>query len=404
MLSKLVGKGVALGSEYREHRKEVKRSRENSQQNVDQANAGPSTSPQPSGNFSSDGPPPSYTEVTSQGGNRSPAAGQPVSEDKKAALAQYDEDDSDDSDDLSTEDDEADWELDEVITLQDSPTESPPEYRAVDELVREVITGTNGPKNLPANFDRTPLPCPVIIPQRRPRAKQRGFVRAYAPLLGECSGIDQDTFLTFLNNFYKASQASPVWTVIQISAGIAGLAPSVIAMAVTNAVQVAAGVAKEVQARHRTNDFLDRINEELFKPAGLFAMIVKYKTADEVARSDNSLLKRFGVGTQQVDFNTGKVVAKYDRSLSDEASKKSMSDRMNNLRLASGTTRGAIELPEAAPLVFPDVDKAVQSSGPETFKDKTKDAKMFLGDYLDRRAQMEYVSQTSITATKGLQC
>jgi hypothetical protein len=38
------------------------------------------------------------------------------------------------------------------------------------------------------------LPCPVIIPQRRPRDKKRGFVRAYAPVLESC-GIDQKTFL-----------------------------------------------------------------------------------------------------------------------------------------------------------------------------------------------------------------
>lgn len=79
-------------------------------------------------------------------------------------------------------------------------------------------------------------------------------------------------------------------------------------------------------------------------------------------------------------------------AFSEESAGKSMSDRMKNIRLASGTTRGAIELPAAAPLVFPDVDKAIVTDGPETFKDKTKDAKAFMADYLDRRAQMDYVS------------
>ena len=49
-------------------------------------------------------------------------------------------------------------------------------------------------------------------------------------------------------------------------------------------------------------------------------------------------------------------------------------------------------LPESAPLIFPDIDNKVAQAGPETFKDKTKDAKKFLADYLDRRAQMDYVS------------
>jgi hypothetical protein len=65
---------------------------------------------------------------------------------------------------------------------------------------------------------------------------------------------------------------------------------------------------------------------------------------------------------------------------------------MKNIRLASGQTRGAIHIPESAPLIFPDIDKAIATQGPETFKDKAKDAKSFLGDYMDRRAQLQYVS------------
>lgn len=44
------------------------------------------------------------------------------------------------------------------------------------------------------------LQCPVILPQRRPRDKSRGFVRAYAPMLMDCD-IDQDSFLMFLDYF-----------------------------------------------------------------------------------------------------------------------------------------------------------------------------------------------------------
>lgn len=413
IISKLVGKGVALGAEYREHRKDVKLSRENSQQSVEQTNGGESStsSPRLSRNVSAAIPadaPPSYSEASAQSGERSIALGQPASDDKKAALAQYDEDGDVSSDDeLSTEDDEADWELDEAMDSEEEP--DPPEYRPVEELVHDVMIATSGTAGtaLPANFERSPLPCPVILPQRRPRKKERGFVRAYAPLLGECSGIDQATFLSFLENFHRSSQASPIWPVIQISAAIAGIVPNPIAMAVTTAVQIAAGTAKEIQSRHRTNDFLDKINEELFKPAGLFAIIVKYKTTDEVARSENSLFAKLGVSAQQVDFSTGQAVAKYDRSLSDEsAGGKSMSDRMKNIRLASGTTRGAIELPEAAPLVFPEVDQAIAENGPETFKDRAKDAKAFMADYLDRRAQMEYVSTLFLAVrwSQGVKC
>lgn len=49
------------------------------------------------------------------------------------------------------------------------------------------------------------IPCPAIIPQRRPRDKDRGFVKAYAPDLDEC-GVGQDIFLSFLKNWLAASK------------------------------------------------------------------------------------------------------------------------------------------------------------------------------------------------------
>lgn len=48
------------------------------------------------------------------------------------------------------------------------------------------------------------MQCPVVIPQRRPGSKTRGFIRAYAPMLSDYD-IDQETFLTFLKSFHKAS-------------------------------------------------------------------------------------------------------------------------------------------------------------------------------------------------------
>ena len=51
------------------------------------------------------------------------------------------------------------------------------------------------------------LPCPVIIPQRRPENQSRGWIRAYAPALMDC-GIDQRQFLSFLDGFNEASKVS----------------------------------------------------------------------------------------------------------------------------------------------------------------------------------------------------
>lgn len=418
----IVGKGIGIAAEYREHRKQVKLSRENSQQssNSESAAPGPSTQQQQAdGGFSASSDlPPAYAESAAADiGERSLASGAPASKDKNAAaLAQYDSDENDDeyddddeeeeddddyddndADDETIEDDEEDWQLDEVLENERSGSNSPPSYEVSEKdyedtetLVRNVMMNEKSAVPSSQPQFRRPLPVPVIIPQRRPRKKMRGFVRAYAPLLGECSGIDQTTFLAFLKNFHKSSQVSAVFPIIQVSTAIAGFAPSVIAMAVTTAVQAGAIVGKEIQARQRTNNFLDRMNEELFKPHGLYAMIIKYKPDVDVGNpsSMTDIGSFFGFQAQIADLNTNQIIAKSDRSLTD---KRGLTAKMKNLRLASGTTQGQSALPEAAPLIFPDVDQAIALNGvKETFKDRTKDAKKFLADYLDRRAQMQY--------------
>ena len=97
---------------------------------------------------------------------------------------------------------------------------------------------------------RAQLPCPVILPQHRPRDKKRGFVRAYAPVL-EDVGIDQGTFLDFLRTFKKACEADGWLQAVNLAAFGAGFVPNPIAMGVSTAVQFAVGVAMEVQRLSR---------------------------------------------------------------------------------------------------------------------------------------------------------
>lgn len=53
--------------------------------------------------------------------------------------------------------------------------------------------------------ERRELPLPVIISQRRPQNKSRGWARAYAPaLMG--AGIDEVTFLDFIDRFNEESK------------------------------------------------------------------------------------------------------------------------------------------------------------------------------------------------------
>jgi hypothetical protein len=108
-----------------------------------------------------------------------------------------------------------------------------------------------------------------------------------------------------------------------------------------------------------------------------------------------------GIGSAEVDFSASRAIAKYDSSSSSSSSSSvpngsngKLSAKMKKIRLASGETRGSAKIVEAAPMIYPEIDQVVYSGkdGEETFKDRTKDAKKFLAGYVDRRAQMKYVS------------
>lgn len=137
---------------------------------------------------------------------------------------EYSDDEDDRSDDLGgqddDDDDEAAWELDDMADRV-----APPPYSANDmdaatdveqseeskikkeeRMIREMVAMAGPPPHPPQR-----LPCSVILPQRRPRNKDRGFVRAYAPVL-ESSGISQDVFMKFLRDWVVASKVSSPYT------------------------------------------------------------------------------------------------------------------------------------------------------------------------------------------------
>lgn len=104
--------------------------------------------------------------------------------------------------------DEAVWELDEMAvsvrppTYQDNMATYEDEPEEVRIKMREALVQNLVAMAGPAPKETRPLPCPVIIPQRRPRKRDRGFARAYAPVLADC-GISQDVFLEFLEDLDK---------------------------------------------------------------------------------------------------------------------------------------------------------------------------------------------------------
>ncbi|KAJ3495030.1 hypothetical protein NLG97_g3687 [Lecanicillium saksenae] len=227
-----------------------------------------------------------------------------------------------------------------------------------------------------------PLSLPVVIPQQRPGSPERGFMAAYAPML-ESAGIDQRTFMSFLDEFNTAVQGNKFLAGVQVVSFGVGFTPEIITTCVATAVQLGANAANKGFVKHKTNSTLDKYNNEVFGPRGLFCMIMKYDPIGQdpvlAEKANNSPLNKFGGGQ-----------------------KSWLKDPV------SGTSDGMNSLPSAvAPLIYMDdrrSHKEYLSNGgkvsPErspvekvTTKQKAKNAFENFNDYLDRRARAKYAAE-----------
>lgn len=167
--------------------------------------------------------------------------------------------------------------------------------------------------------------------------------------------------------------------------------------------QVVAGTAREIQSRKRRNTFLDRANQELFMPRGLYAMVMAFK--DQVPGQQPrgplgalaTTLGRSLFSSERLDIN--QTAAKYSNP---DLEMSRMKRGLKDLRLVSGKTYTEVELPEAAALVYPDLDRVVEGEAAQEgkgkeaervgTKEKLKGAGAWVQDYMDRKAQATFVS------------
>ncbi|KAF7877173.1 hypothetical protein EAF04_000858 [Stromatinia cepivora] len=175
------------------------------------------------------------------------------------------------------------------------------------------------------------LSCPVILPQRRPEDQSRGIIRAYSPELAGC-GIDQITFLDFIDDFNEAHKSSPYLDAVNVAVQGVGFAPGIAPMVVSMVVPIAVKAAKGYQTQRQSSSFLDRANAELFIPHGLFAMVLTFKP---------------------------------------------------NQTQDPYEAPGQVQLPPSAPLIYPEDERRAQQTG-------LKKMGHFIADYGDRRAQARY--------------
>lgn len=111
------------------------------------------------------------------------------------------------------------------------------------------------------------------------------------------------------------------------------------------------------------------MNDKLFRPHGLFCMLMTYKPDKESSGEP-----------VMISSMVSKAITPADSKFKQQ---------MKQLRMSSGTTKGEMELPEAAPLIFPALDEAVAADGEKknTFIRSSK----FASNYIDKRTQATYV-------------
>ncbi|QGI82561.1 hypothetical protein CEK25_009290 [Fusarium fujikuroi] len=222
---------------------------------------------------------------------------------------------------------------------------------------------------LGVNLSPLRLSSPVVIPQRRPGNKERGFVEAYAPDL-QAFGIDQETFIAFIQSINNAVQASKWLYAIQVAAMGTGFIPNHIALGVSAAVQIVAGVIAKTETRWKTNSFMDRANVNFFQPRGLYCLLMSYSPISTINK-------------ERVDPAQAMLKLESTSATSSKAKR--------NLRNPlAGVSHGEEDLPDSvATLIYPTIERTT----PDTDKKRTVFAK--LNDYFDQRAQARYASESN---------
>ncbi|KAL4891405.1 hypothetical protein BDV59DRAFT_69615 [Aspergillus ambiguus] len=274
---------------------------------------------------------------------------------------------------------EMEWELDEVQDeLITGPTPngivSAGETMADQTDLAELFLHRHHSPPVHTSPGSLRLPYPVVIPQRRPKSRKRGFIRAYAPVL-EDIGISQTAFIDFLETANASCQGSPWLHAINLASIGTFFIPSSTSIAVSIMISIATGVALRADGRRKSNIFFDRINEEFFRPRGLYCLVMTWKP--ELSGTIASF-----------DLNSAIATCK-------EHDGSRMPKKMKRLfRSSDGKTCGELPFPETAPLLFPDLEElGSHRNEMGASMNKIKGRREFVEDYWDRRSRAKFIDE-----------
>ncbi|KAH8690787.1 hypothetical protein BGW36DRAFT_432572 [Talaromyces proteolyticus] len=271
---------------------------------------------------------------------------------------------------------ERSWQLDEaqdVVVGESEPRKSKKGVANPDKIIGAFLQRQPPPYASSSSPDGarpiSKLEFPVAIPQRRPKDKKRGFIRAYASDL-ENVGISQETWFDFIETLNEASLANPWINALNLASIAASPLPFAISTAISMAIMVATTVAIEAQSRYRQNKALDRLNEEFFRPRGLFCLVMTWDATSFNARTN-------------VDINTT-----IQNTMDSQG-------RLSHKFQSSNAITNGMESMQTAELIFPGLDFLATTTKDEQkgFKKKMQRGKLFVDDYMDRRAQAKFLAE-----------
>ncbi|RAK83609.1 hypothetical protein BO79DRAFT_260052 [Aspergillus costaricaensis CBS 115574] len=331
-------------------------------------------------------PPPQTSREVSDSPNPTEKSPSPKDEKPTTKVHEYDQDSvySRDYDEVD-KDIERQWELDEAqdhLRGVTYPTTPPPDQddadysmKLAESFVREYPVPLNWSYyDTSVEFGPPKLDYPVVLPQRRPKDRQRGFVRAYAPEL-EKFGIDQKMFLDYVDKANKSCIGSQWFQVINLANNVGGyfVSPTVgFVMGIVADAVVRIGMA--VDGRRRSGNFFDKINQDFFMPRGLFCLLMTYAPESKEAILDLDMNNTItSARTPEKGFH--RVKQKY--------------------QTANATANSTFD--QFSPLIFPDlhnpdVDEATKKKY-EVLLGKVHRAMEGVEEYYDKRDQAKFIAK-----------
>ncbi|KAK2765854.1 FAD binding domain protein [Colletotrichum kahawae] len=304
---------------------------------------------------------------------------------------------------------EAIWDLDEVEISSGTQPINPNTSNVKDEgsmpvtestdlatafLSRHPIKSDGGTKI------KSGITMPVVLPQRRPKTRVRGFVRAYAPVLA-AAGIDQEAFLDFIDTLNKSLIPNPYLYAINLAGFADIIAPDPALTAFGILLGIAVEGVMEGQSRFKSNNFLDRMNADFFGPRDLMCFVATWRPDDTPGEVPVDFESKTTSEGPSVELSTGDKVSPEPSAPENETLhriKKLLGERLRS-------HDRILDWSNPAPLMFPAVNELVLAQGINGQKKKNglDRAEIWLDDYMDRRAQVEWVNENpELSAAKAL--